>query len=126
MTMTIIKTGCVLRILGQDWDLPSDTAGNEPARSLYGDLHTVGNNCIMYYPLGQMDRNTVHGVVDLREDPRRMVRNTQPFGFMSIKAEYITMVEDSLHEIDRETFILAGGKLVATREELEEMFNDKQ
>jgi len=124
MTKTIIKTGCVLRILGEDWDLPSDTAGNEPARSIYGDLHLVGNNCIMYYPLGQMDRNTMHGVVDLREDPKRMVRNTQPFGFMAIPAEYIVMLYDSMSESEVLAFKNAGGVTVATREELEEIFND--
>lgn len=112
---SIIKTGVILRKVNEpryaylfQQTLPQDQFSQ--ITTVYGDLHVVGNCCILYYPEVQVMWGTSHGWIDLY-DPYGMhfQRDTSPDRILVLPAYQVRMRRGSMHPTDLEKFKLAGG-----------------
>ncbi len=70
MPRTIIKTGCVLQCATGSFNeydacMPPMYKDQNKSFFVYGDLHVVGNCCVMYMPPIQIVAAPVHGLVSL-------------------------------------------------------------
>lgn len=121
---TIVKTGVVLQKLNEPTvaylfqkTVPQD--GFHKINTVYGDLHIVGNCCVLYYPSIQVHWGTSHGWIDLT-DPH--IENFQRDGadqsILVIPARMIRLRRDALHPIDLSKFVGAGGVVEDMRGEM--------
>jgi hypothetical protein len=100
---TIIKTGVRLSYTGYD--------GHN--HILYGDLHSVGNCAIIYYPPNQEPWQTSepHGRLTDISLERFFQRDGSPYYIVVVEARFIWMTRDSLHPFDLAKWSAAGGRL---------------
>jgi len=96
--MTIIKTGCVLRLVDHHTELHNQHG------TLYGDLHVVGSCCIMHFPNNQVGWKMTHGTLSLMgwgEDfPKYFYREAVPYSTLVVPAYYILMCKGAIHPYD--------------------------
>lgn len=108
--MACIKTGVVLKI-ENDGHVPDGT-------TIYGDLHLVGNCCILYHPHDQVPHRVTHGKLDMDFGRNLFQRESRPFDILVIPAARVTMRKGSMHEWDLSLFQGAGGIIDETPGEL--------
>lgn len=98
--MACIKTGVILN---------SDHDG-----IIYGDMHLIGNCCILWH-CGKNSENfsesNIHGHLT-QQDINCFDRDAKPFSIYIVEAKYIKMKQTSMHELDLNLFINAGGQVI--------------
>jgi hypothetical protein len=123
---TIVKTGVVLLKCNEPYPfwltsqyLTGDGEPGPPVSTIYGDLHVVGNCCILYYPATQVMWGASHGWIDLKDPHQRLFqKDTTPFKVLVVPASRITIRRDALHPIDLSKFVGAGGLINDSRGEM--------
>jgi hypothetical protein len=112
--MACIKTGVVLR--KRNWDeysgMWSGPGGH--LETVYGDMHLVGNCCILYYPPHQVLWGASHGWIDIDDEQNMFQRPTLPQHILIIPASRIVMRKAALYYTDLDLFRQAGGTIDET------------
>ena len=121
---TIVKTGVILRKVNEpryaylfQKAIPQEHLSQ--ILTVYGDLHVVGDCCVLYYPETQVSWGTSHGWIDLY-DPyqQNFQRDTSPDRILILSAYRVRLRRGAMHPIDLEKFINAGGIVDETPGEL--------
>jgi len=120
---TIVKTGIVLQLEGVNQDdlmhlhryerIPMASLGDGDTGTsvftIYGDMHVVGQCALLYVPNEQTTWPKIHGSLSLVG--RYFFRATQPHSLLVVEAQRIAVERDSIHELDLEVFVRAGGRV---------------
>lgn len=93
---TCIKTGVILEVVGYDNHIEGNT--------VYGDLHLVGNCCILYYPETQAPLEKRHGILHLDTNYPCFSRQSKPYNILVIPAKCIELNRNDIHPSDMEKF----------------------
>jgi len=113
---TIIKMGVVLTKIN-----PPQGELYPSYKNIYGDLHIVGQCCILYFPFNQVRWDAAHGWIDLTMWGNLFCRPggmEEGDGTLVIPAKLVTMRKGSMHPLDEARFLGGGGTMDHRRGEL--------
>lgn len=110
--MACIKTGVCLEI--ENGDIAALTSSYmDGVTTVYGDLHLVGNCCVLVYPKDQLKWTKTHGNLDLDwSSSGALIRPFSPHHFMVIPARYVGLKRSAIHPTDCRLFQAAGGIII--------------
>jgi len=116
---TIVKTGIVLTLDGLHTNEIEHLVRNQYVSAfrrddgtygLHGDMHIVGLCAIIYMPREQADIwPKVHGTLSVMG--KFFFRKGEPFNVLVVESQRIAVERNSLHELDLEVFVRAGGRV---------------